>query len=379
MSSIRPFRMPDAQDALRDLRSRLDDTRWPERETVDDASQGVPIDIMRALVAYWRHGHDWTACAAWLDAVGQYVTEIDGLDIHFLHIRSPHADALPLLLTHGWPGAMLEFRHVIGPLTEPEKHGGRAADAFHLVIPSLPGFGFSGKPKGAGWNVQRIAAAWEVLMERLGYQAYVAQGGDWGAGVTTALGARKAEALKAIHLNMPIVLPRDPTPPFSAEEAQMLADLAHYQAQEAGYSTQQTTRPQTVGYALADSPVGQAAWIYEKFAAWSDSGGDPASVIALSDIVDIITLYWLTNSAASSARIYWESFTGGFVAQRLSVPTGCSIFPGELYRAPRSWADQCFETIIHWNTLPRGGHFAALEQPALFADEVRACFRTIRK
>jgi pimeloyl-ACP methyl ester carboxylesterase len=378
MSDIRPFIAPAADQAILDLRARLAVTRWPDHETVADSAQGPQHEKMAAIATYWQHQHDWQACAQLLDDMGQFITEIDGLDIHFLHIRSRHTDALPLLLTHGWPGAILEFRHVIAPLIDPENHGGTAADAFHLVIPSLPGFGYSGKPTTAGWGVKRIAAAWEVLMARLGYDHYVAQGGDWGATITTELGMRRTPGLAAIHINMPLVLPDDLSGPLSAEEQAMLDAMIAYQAHESGYSTQQATRPQTIGYALADSPIGQLAWIYEKFANWSDSGGNPETVIALDDMLDIITLYWLTNSAASSARIYWESFADGFGARQLDLPVGCSIFPGELYRAPRSWAERCMSNIIHWNELPRGGHFAALEQPALFVGEMRDCFRSIR-
>ncbi len=378
MTKIRPFIAPPTEAALADLHRRLDATRWPDRETVGDQSQGPRLTDMRTIIDHWRHRHDWQACAQWLEGAGQFVTTIDGVDIHFLHVRSKHEDALPLLLTHGWPGAVLEFRHVIDPLVDPERHGGSAADAFHLVIPSLPGFGHSGKPATPGWGTARIAATWATLMARLGYDHYVAQGGDWGAAITTELGVRRPAGLAAIHVNMPLVLPDDLSGPLSAEEEAMLAAMAAYQAHEAGYSTQQATRPQTIGYALADSPAGQAAWIYEKFTNWADCGGDPQNVIALDDMLDIITLYWLTNSSASSARLYWESFADGFGARQLDLPVGCSIFPGELYRAPRSWAERCMPQLIHWNELPRGGHFAALEQPALFVTEMRDCFRTIR-
>ena len=378
MSSIKPFVAPAYDEAISDLKRRLDAVRWPDPETVGDWSQGVPLATMKTIVDHWRHRHDWSKCAAWIEGAGQFVTNIDGVDIHFLHIRSPHADAMPLLMTHGWPGAMLEFRHVVDPLARPEGHGGQAADAFHLVLPSLPGYGFSGKPTEKGWSVQKIAAAWAELMRRLGYDRYVAQGGDWGSAVTTDLGVLAPEGLAGIHVNMPIVLPANLDGPHSEAELQMLADLGLYQEEQSGYSTQQSTRPQTVGYALADSPVGQAAWIYEKFAAWSDCGGDPTSVIALDDLLDIITLYWLTNSGASSGRLYWESYKNGFNARHLKIPVGCSVFPKELYRAPRSWADRCMDKIIHWNELPKGGHFAAMEQPAMFIDEVRNCFRVLR-
>jgi pimeloyl-ACP methyl ester carboxylesterase len=377
--SIRPFPIHVPDEAIGDLHRRLDATRWPNRETVNDWTQGVPLAALQELVGYWRSSHNWRSAEAWINASGSSVTTIDGVDIHFLHIRSPHAEARPLLLTHGWPGAIFEFRDAVPALVDPVAHGGTAADAFHLVIPSLPGYGFSGKPAETGWGVNRIAAAWEVLMERLGYgDSWLAQGGDWGAAVTTRLGARRHKGLASVHVNMPIVMPKDPTPPFSPEELRMIEQMQYYAAHEAGYSTQQATRPQTLGYALADSAAGQAAWIYEKFSAWSDCTGAPEAAISRDAMLDIISLYWFSNSGASSARLYWESFTGGFFAQRLELPVGCSVFAHEIYRAPRSWADQCMTQIVHWNELDRGGHFAALEQPGLYVEEVRAWARTVR-
>lgn len=376
--SIKPFHLDVAEAELVDLRRRLRATRWPEREPVDDWSQGVPLAQAQALVAYWQDHYDWRRCEAWLNGLEQYSTEIDGVSIHFLHIRSKHEDAMPMLLTHGWPGSILEFRKTIGPFTNPGAHGGRAEDAFHLVIPSLPGYGFSGKPAEVGWSVQKIAQAWSVLMTRLGYTRYVAQGGDWGAAVTTNMGAQEPAGLAGIHVNMPLVLPADPGTEFSAEEGAMLAALQEYELWDSGYSTQQATRPQTIGYALADSPVGQATWIYEKFWKWTDSDGDPLNVLSYDELLDNIMLYWLGNAGASSARLYWQSFRSGFFALPLKLPVGCSIFPKELYRAPRSWAERCMSNLIHWNELPKGGHFAAFEQPALFVDEVRSCFRSLR-
>ena len=376
--SIRPFPIHVPDEAIADLHRRLDAVRWPNRETVEDWSQGVPLSAQQDLVAHWRSAYDWRKAEAWINETGSYVTEIDEMNIHFLHIRSPHAGARPLLLTHGWPGAIFEFRQAIPALVDPVAHGGDTTDAFHVVVPSLPGYGFSGKPTETGWDVNRIAAAWEVLMERLGYgENWLAQGGDWGAAITSRLGARRHAGLASVHVNLPMVLPQSPAPPFSAEEQAMLDAMAYYTAQEAGYSTQQATRPQTLGYALADSPVGQAAWIYEKFSAWSDCIGAPEATIPRDAMLDIISLYWFSNSGASSARLYWESFTTALVAQQLDLPVGCSVFPKEIYRAPRSWADQCMSQIVHWNELDVGGHFAALEQPALYVEEVRAWARQI--
>jgi pimeloyl-ACP methyl ester carboxylesterase len=376
--AITPFHLAVPEAELEELRRRLAHTRWPEAETVDDWSQGVPLQQAQALIEHWRTRYDWRRCEAMLNGWSQWQTRIEGLDIHFLHIRSPHPQALPLLITHGWPGSVLEFHKVIGPLSDPPAHGGSAGDAFHLVIPSLPGYGFSGKPALRGWSVQKIAAAWAVLMQRLGYARYVAQGGDWGSAVTTALGALRPPGLAAIHLTLPNVRPRDPGPAPSEGEARMLADLKDYQRWDSGYATQQSTRPQTLGYALADSPAGQAAWIFEKFWKWTDCDGDPLRLLGADALLDNIMLYWLPNAAASSARLYWESYRGGFGAVPLEVPAGCSIFAREIYRAPRSWAERCMSKLIYWNELPKGGHFAALEQPEMFVREVRECFRLVR-
>lgn len=376
-SSLQPFRVQVAQADLDDLHMRLARTRWPERETVNDWSQGVPLQAARELVDHWQHRYDWRRCEAALNRYEQFTTPIDDVSIHFLHVRSKHAGARPLLLTHGWPGAVLEFLDVIGPLTDPTAHGGTADDAFHLVIPTLPGFGFSGKPTTKGWSVPRIAQAWHELMTRLGYREYAAQGGDWGAAVTTALGALRPPGLQSIHVNMPLVLPRDPGSDHTPQEAAMLAAMQEYAEWDSGYSHQQSTRPQTLGYGLADSPVGQAMWIYEKFWRWTDCGGDPAGVLGLDRLLDIITLYWLTNSGASSARLYWESYKNGFFAVPLELPVGCSVFAKEIYRAPRSWAQRCMSQLIHWNELDKGGHFAAFEQPARFVSELRAWARCI--
>lgn len=376
--TIRPFVLNIEQDRLDDLRRRLAQARWPDEEPVSDWSQGVPLAQMQALVEHWRTNYDWRRCEAALNAAGQHITEIDGVDIHFLHVRSIHSDALPLLLTHGWPGSVAEFLKCIGPLTDPTSRGGQASDAFHLVIPSLPGYGFSGKPREAGWGVPRIAMAWAALMQRLGYTRYVAQGGDWGAAVTTALGVIRPEALAAIHVNMPLVLPHTPDANPTPTEAHALEQLANYARWENGYAVQQMTRPQSLGYGLADSPIGQAAWIYEKFHAWTDNDGTVESAISHDEALDNIMLYWLANTGASSARLYWESFRAGFRAIELHLPVGVSVFPKDIYTAPRSWAERCMHNLIYWNELGRGGHFAAYEQPTLFVEELRKCFRLVR-
>jgi pimeloyl-ACP methyl ester carboxylesterase len=380
-SDVAPFNYRAPQSALDDLKRRLSQTRWPERETVKDWSQGVPLAKLRALVEYWRTGYDWRRFEAKLNAFAQYRTKIDGLNIHFLHVRSRHANALPIIITHGWPGSVIEFFKIIDPLTNPTAHGGRAEDAFHVIAPSLPGFAFSDKPAERGWNSARIARAWSELMRRLGYTRYVAQGGDWGSVVTTMLAQQRPAGLAGIHLNMPVVFPDPlPTTGLSAAEERAVDAFRRFQTDGFGYFLQQSTRPQTVGYALADSPVGQAAWIYEKFHAWTDNNGDPESALPRDEILDNITLYWLTDSAASSARIYFEH--AGIVNKgnngRVDLPVGCSIFPREIVPAPRSWAERFFPKLIHWNELDRGGHFAAFEQPALFTKELRDCFRSLR-
>ena len=375
---IRPFALDVPQADLDELCRRLDAARWPEKETVDDWSQGTPLAALQDLCAYWRNGYGWRRCETRLNALGQFVTEIDGLDIHFLHVRSPHAEALPLVLTHGWPGSVIEFLEVIGPLSDPGAHGGRAEDAFHLVIPSLPGFGFSGKPAETGWGVERIARAWAELMRRLGYDRWVAQGGDWGSAVTTAIGAQMPAGCLGIHVNMPIGRPTAedmaaPTEP----EIRALAALKHYQDWDSGYSTQQRTRPQSVGYGLVDSPVGLAGWIYEKMWAWTDNAGAPEDALSRDAILDNIMLYWLPATGASSARLYWESFAA-FGAGEVELPTGVSQFPKEIVPAPRKWAERRYRNIVYWNELAKGGHFAAWEQPELFAEELRNCFSLMR-
>ena len=368
--SIKPFTVAVPQSALDDLHQRISNTRWPAAETVADWSQGVPIAAMRDLCAYWADGYDWRRCEAALNAMPQFTTQIDGLSIHFLHVRSPRPDAVPLILTHGWPGSVLEFMKVIGPLSDPAPD----APAFHLVIPSLPGYGFSDKPTATGWGVEKIADAWIMLMRRLGYDRFFAQGGDWGAAVTTAIAMAAPPELAGIHLNMPLVFPEEGDfADLTPAEAKTVERMQYYQDHDAGYAKLQGTRPQTVGYALADSPVGQAAWIYEKFQAWTDNDGMAEDALSRDAMLDMISLYWLTNSAASSGRLYWES-ANAFKAQRLDLPVGVSIFAQEIFRPSRRWAERSYPDLVHWNELPVGGHFAAFEQPALFAEELQACF-----
>jgi microsomal epoxide hydrolase len=383
MSAIHPFHLAIPAADLADLHARLRQTRWPDAETVADTTQGPQLHKIRALVARWQDGYDWRRCEAMLNGWGQYRTEIDGIDIHFLHIRSREPDATPLLLTHGWPGSVLEFRDVIGPLTDPVAHGGQAGDAFHLVIPSLPGFGFSGQPTGTGWNIERIADAWIVLMTRLGYARWGAQGGDWGSAVTTALGYKAPPGLIGIHLNMVMFQPTEQErAEATPHEQAMLDGAARYQHELSGYFKVQTTRPQSIAYSLADSPVGLAAWIYAMFQDVSDSGADVESVFALDAIIDNIMLYWLPNTGPSSVRLYWEAVRGrrqsGVPALPVATPAGVSMFPGELLRLSQRWAGRRFANLVHFNELAHGGHFAAMEQPAAFVDEVRATFRAVR-
>lgn len=378
MSQIRPFTLAIPQAQLDDLAARLGNTRWPERETVDDWSQGTPLAALQELAAYWRKGYDWRRCESRLNALGQFKTEIDGLDIHFLHVRSPHVDALPLIITHGWPGSVIEFMGVIEALIDPTKHGGRAEDAFHVVAPSLPGFGFSGKPARAGWGVEKIARAWGELMARLGYERWVAQGGDWGSAVTTSIGVQQIAGCIGIHVNMPIgrPLPEDLATPTPAEMRAMAA-LKHYQDWDSGYSTQQRTRPQTVGYGLVDSPVGLAGWIFEKMWAWTDNAGSPFDALTRDAILDNIMLYWLPATGASSARLYWESF-GSFAPHDIEIPVAVSAFPKEILPTPKKWAERNFRRLVHWGEMEKGGHFAAWEQPEVFVHELRTAFGLMR-
>jgi pimeloyl-ACP methyl ester carboxylesterase len=383
--AVVPFRLdvPDAD--LVDLRDRLRRTRWPEAETVDDWSQGPPLAYVRELCGYWADGYDWRAAEARLNAFPQFRTVLDGdgpdgLDIHLLHVRSPHPDALALVLTHGWPGSVVEFLKVLGPLTNPED----PRDAFHVVVPSLPGYGFSDRPVRRGWTVERIATAWAQLMARLGYSRYGAAGSDWGTTVSTRIGLQDPEHVVGIHV-VPPLAPPDPATfdDLTAAERAALADLERGDDGD-GYSHQQSTRPQTIGYGLTDSPALLCAWIVEKFAAWTDSGGRPDSVLTRDELLDNLMLYWLPGTGASAARLYWESFRGvreifrGPVTDVVDVPTGCSVFPRENPRPSRRWAERRFRDIRHWGEPARGGHFAAFEQPELFVDELRAFFRLVR-
>ncbi|MFE2037672.1 epoxide hydrolase family protein [Streptomyces scopuliridis] len=368
-----PFAFPDS--ALEDLRRRLSSTRWPEREPVADSSQGAPLERMQALIDYWRDGYDWRAAEARLNALNPSTTRIDGLDIHFLHVRSPEPDATPLVITHGWPGSPFEIAKSVPLLADPRAHGGDPRDAFHVVVPSMPGFSLSGKPTETGWGAERISRAWVELMRRLGYDRFVAQGGDWGYAITNALGAIGAPTVQAVHFNM--------FPVFETLEAQDegerrgLERLRDFQANKSGYQLEQIQSPQTIGYALTDSPVGQAAWLYELYERWTDNDGDPEQALSRDDMLDNITLYWLTATAASSARIYWESMRS-FREQEIAVPVGFSQFPSDLHLASRRWVEERYPTLVHYNELPKGGHFPAWEQPELFVEEVRASFRAPR-
>ncbi|MFM5907765.1 MAG: epoxide hydrolase family protein [Novosphingobium sp.] len=373
MKSIRPFTLDVPQADLDNLAFRLEQTRWPEQECVDDWTQGVPLAALRALVDHWRFRYDWRRCEARLNALGQFVTRIDGLDVHFIHHRSPHADARPLILTHGWPGSVIEFLGVIPMLTHPAEHGGREQDAFHVVVPSLPGYGFSGKPQATGWNVDRIGRAWTELMGRLGYRRWFAQGGDWGAIVTAALGAQAPEGLAGVHLNMPMARPTAADKGDADPEVQAaLAAGRHYKDWDSGYSKIHSTRPQTIGYGLVDSPVALAGWIYEKMWAWTDNAGRPEDALSMDTMIDNIMVYWLTASGASAARLYWESFDAVGRTGDVLVPSAFSTFPREITRAPRKWTERLFRNIVYWNNAEKGGHFAAWEQPEIFAREVRA-------
>ncbi len=376
--AIRAFEISVSDDILLDLKQRLKNTRWPEKETVTDWSQGIPLAYTQEVCEYWLNDYNWRDREALLNKYDQFITEIDGVDIHFIHARSSHPNARPLVMTHGWPGSIVEFQKVIGPLVDPEAHGGDASDAFHVVCPALPGFGFSGKPTSTGWSIEKIAENWNVLMLRLGYDSYFAQGGDWGAIVTTAIGMQNLGNCQAIHINMVMVKP-DPSTmgDLSPLEQSALAGIQHYWDHDSGYSKEQSTRPQTVGYGLSDSPVGQMAWILEKYWSWMDCEGHPENILSKDELLDNIMLYWCTASAASSGRLYWESFNN-LPLDAVELATGCSIYPKELFRSSRRWAEQRFKNLIHWNEFDKGGHFAAFEVPDVFIQEVRHCFRSLR-
>ena len=398
-AAIRPFTIPVTSEAeIQDLATRIAATRWPDKETVPDHSQGVQLATIQELARYWARDYDWRKCEAKLKALPNFITEIDGLDIHFIHVRSDHEDALPLIITHGWPGSIIELLKVIDPLTNPTAHGGSASDAFDVVIPSMPGYGFSGKPKAPGWGPDHIATAWVELMKRLGYSRFVAQGGDWGAIITDVMGAQAPPELIGMHSNMPgVVLPEiaqalpvpgqlapggPPPAGLSADEQRAFEQISTFYTQGAGYGVEMGTQPQTL-YGVADSPVGLAAWMinhdaytYGEIAQAFE--GHPVGELTRDEVLDNITLYWLTNTGVSSGRLYWDNTFGFFDAKNVSVPAGVSVFPGELYQAPRSWAERAYPNLIHYNELDRGGHFAAWEQPQLLSEEVRATFRTLR-
>jgi pimeloyl-ACP methyl ester carboxylesterase len=387
-TAIRPFHVDVPEAALVDLRKRIAATRWPARETVTDQSQGVQLEKIQGLVRYWGTDYDWRKAEAKLNALPQFVTTIDGVDIQFVWVRSRNPNAMPLIMTHGWPGSTFELLKVIGPLTDPTAYGGRAEDSFDLVLPSMPGYGFSGKPQGTGWNPEHIARAWVELMRRLGYDHYVAQGGDWGSVVADKMAHEAPPQLLGIHVNMPATVPADvakalndgdPAPAgLSDKEKAAFASLDNLYKKGAGYAAMMVTRPQTVGYGLADSPAGQAAWMYDKFAAWTYTGGEPERELTRDEMLDDITLYWLTNSATSSAQLYWENNANNFNAVDISIPAAVTVFPGEIYRAPRSWTERSYHKLIYFHEVNKGGHFAAWEQPKLFAEEIRAAFRPLR-
>ena len=396
-TAIRPFRINMSQEALVDLRQRIAATRWPEKETVTDQSQGLPLATMQELARHWAINYDWRKVEEKLNTLPHFITTIDGLDIHFIHVRSKHKNALPLIVTHGWPGSIIEQLKIIAPLTNPTAYGGKAEDAFHVIIPSMPGYGFSGKPTSTGWGVERMARAWDVLMKRLGYTRYVAQGGDWGAFVVDLMGVQAPAGLLAIHTNYPGSVPADvykallagepPPSGLSAEERRAYEQLDRTLKQRVAYAKYMASRPQTL-YGIADSPVGLAAWLLDH----DDAGGQPAAAVVAAlnrtttttgeltrdEILDNITLYWLTNTGVSASRLYWEYKGGFWNAKGVSIPVAVSVFPGEAYQAPRSWTERAYPKLIYYNQLDKGGHFAAWEQPTIFAQELRAGFRSLR-
>lgn len=392
-ASIRPFHIHVPEAQLADLRKRITDTRWPDKEPVNDASQGVQLATMQSLLKYWGNGYDWRKVEKTLNALPEYVTTINGVDIQFIHVRSREPNAMPLILTHGWPGSPLEFLKVIGPLTDPVAYGGRAEDAFDVVIPAIPGYGFSGKPTQPGWNPDRVARAWNVLMKRLGYTRYVSQGGDWGSVIADAMARQAPKGLLGIHINMPATVPANlvngintgaPAPAnLSADERSAYNQLSTFFGTNAAYGAMMSTRPQTIGYSLADSPAGMAAWMYEKIAEWTQSGGYPERVLGRDRILDDFTLYWVTNTGTSSSRLYWENNNNNFsaAAQKtasITVPVAVTVFPGEIYQAPESWTKQAYPSLYYFHEANKGGHFAAWEQPQLFSEELRAAFRPLR-
>jgi pimeloyl-ACP methyl ester carboxylesterase len=392
-SDIRPFRVAVPKADLDDLRQRLAATRWPDRELVSDRSQGVQLAKIKDLARYWATDYDWRNVEAQLNALPQFMTEIDGLDIHFLHVPSQHPNALPLIMTHGWPGSVLELLKVIAPLTDPTQHGGNAEDAFDLVIPSMPGYGFSAKPTTPGWGPDRIGRSWDDLMQRLGYAHYVAQGGGWGSVVAQVMARLAPPGLLGIHITMPATVPPEIALALTNGEPALvdLTDrekiayegLAKFYQSGSGYAGIMITRPQTLGYSLSDSPVGLAAWYYDKFADWTYGGGEPERSLTRDEMLDDITLYWLTNTGPSGARLYWENNNNIFNAEaqktaEIALPVAVTVFPGEIFRAPRSWAERAYPNLSYFNEVDKGGHFAAWEQPALSAAELRTAFRSLR-
>jgi epoxide hydrolase len=379
MDELTPFRIEIPEADLCDLRHRLRRTRWPEPETVEDWSQGVPLAYVRDLCGYWGGAYDWRPTEARLNALPQVRATVGGLGLHVVHVRSPHPGALPLVLTHGWPGSIVEFLDVVGPLSDPTAHGGDPADAFHVVCPSLPGYGFSDKPAASGWGLGRIASAWIALMGRLGYDRFGAAGSDWGTSVSTCIAQQAPERVAGIHLFPPLA-PPDPATfdDLTERERAALATLEHAAEWDSGYAREHATRPQTIGYALTDSPAGLCAWIVEKFWAWADHDGTPDSAISRDRMLDNVMHYWLPGAGASSGRLYWESFNRFRSGEPLAVPSAMSIFPKEIFAPSRRWAEERFTDIRHWNELDAGGHFAAFERPAVFVDEVRSAFRTMR-
>ncbi|MCW8103180.1 epoxide hydrolase family protein [Streptomyces tauricus] len=378
-TAVEAFPIAVDERELDQLARRLADTRWPDRETGPD--QGPELERIRALCAHWATDYDWRRCEKDINDIGSFHTVLDGVGVHFLHARSPEPSAMPLLLCHGWPGSVLEFRHMVGPLTDPVAHGARAEDAFHVVIPSMPGFGFSDKPTATGWGVSRTAAAWIELMDRLGYREWAAQGGDWGSAVVEAISRKAPEGFLGMHVNLPLVFPTAQEIQEATPDEQLMLDKAeHYRNVLDGYSRAQATRPQSIGYSLADSPVGLAAWIYTLFQDVTDSEGNPEAVVPRDEILDDIMMYWLPNAGPSSARLYWEARREpGDVPEPNPTPAGFSIFPGEAVQASRRWIEQRYSHVLHYRRLDRGGHFAALEQPAVLTDEIRTTFRSLRR
>ena len=375
MTDISPFVISISDEQIIDLKNRIANTRWPDAETTSGWNQGVPLAYVKELVQYWGEQYDQQRLANRLNAFDNFKTNLLGSSIHYMHINSSNPNARPLLLTHGWPGSVVEFLKVIGPLTEPQEHGGTADDAFHLVIPSLPGYGFSDKPQATGWGVEKIADAWSALMARLGYSQYFAQGGDWGSVITSYIARQDPEHCLGIHINMGIVAPDPNAENLTANELSIMAGWKYYQDWDSGYSKQQATRPQTLGYGLVDSPSGQAAWIVEKFYQWMDCGGHPENIVSRDELLDNIMVYWLTGSGASSARLYWESFGGGEGREQpVSIPMGATISAKDIFRTSERFASRVFTNIVYWKDKEEGGHFAAFEQPNAFVSELRECF-----